>query len=420
MMSLNRRSILALAGGVASPVLNVRTWTAPEAGVFRNIYALEAETGLIIVDAPLRKSDGAAAREWIAALGRPVRAVLVTHMHPDHTFGLTQMLGGADVPILATRAVADAIRAAEEGFQRFVPNFVGEAETERDRRFPNSLVEPGRTRVVDGISFMVSNVGEAESAADSIWSTPALPGALFSGDLVFHRVHTWVAQGATARYLAVLERLHRDTAPASLFFAGHGGVTSVGAIPRQIAYLRAFRDSVREIAGGRPALTDSEKAELLARMRQIEPSPTLAFGVTVGADAVARGAGRAVAARKCPLSSARVMCSQSARGAQSRRRCSGPRAGAKGVVSARLREQLDAASVLRWETLRPVHTRAPARVHHRIAYHAAAAWWCRAPPRHVRPRTVDHFRLARLRPADLLGDAGLDDEERTVSRPHPS
>lgn len=306
MTTLNRRSLLSLAGagalslsvpvaqatparaGAEAPPVNLRVWSAGAAGSFRNIYALETENGLVVIDAPLRKSDGAAVREWLEAVGKPVEGVLITHMHPDHNFGLTEMLRGSDAPIFATRAVAQAILEAEGGHQQFVPNFIGDAETERDRRFPDVLVESGETVTVDGVPFSVVDQGEAESMADSTWSTPALPNTLFSGDLVFHRVHSWVAQGATDRYLAVLNRFRREADPATLFLAGHGGMAPASVIPRQIAYLEAYRQAVREIAAGRPSLTEAEKQQLVQHMTAVEPSPMLAFGVAIGADAVAR------------------------------------------------------------------------------------------------------------------------------------
>ncbi len=282
----------ALAQGAGSvpegPLVNVRTWSAGSAGVYRNIHALETETGLVVVDAPLRKSDGAAAREWLLSLQKPVKAVLMTHTHPDHNFGLTEMLQGQSAQVVATRAVADAIRAGEAAFQRFVPNFIGDAETERDRRFPDTTVGDRETFTIDGVPFQARDLGEAESAADSIWTTAALPNALFSGDLVFHRVHTWVAQGATGRYLSVLERLQGEVDRTALFFAGHGGIAPASAIPRQIAYLQTFRAAVRELSSGRTTLTEAQKQELVRRMTVMEPSAMLAFGIATGADAVAR------------------------------------------------------------------------------------------------------------------------------------
>jgi hypothetical protein len=86
----------------------------------------------------------------------------------------------------------------------------------------------------------------------------------------------------------VLDRLRREVDPATLFIAGHGGMAPASVIPRQISYLEAYRQAVQEIAVGRPRLTEAEKQQLVQRMTTVEPSSMLAFGIAIGADAVAR------------------------------------------------------------------------------------------------------------------------------------
>ena len=39
-------------------------------------------------------------REGVEALGKPLRAVLLTHSHPDHYAGLAQIIADDDVPII--------------------------------------------------------------------------------------------------------------------------------------------------------------------------------------------------------------------------------------------------------------------------------------------------------------------------------
>jgi hypothetical protein len=72
-------------------------------------------------------------------------------------------------------------------------------------------------------------------------------------------------------------------------YPGHSGITpAIPAFDRQIAYIEAVRAAVKEVAKGRPQLTDAEKQEVLAIVKRFEPSPTLDFVVTLGADAVAK------------------------------------------------------------------------------------------------------------------------------------
>lgn len=277
----------ARPAGEDAPV-GLHVWSGPAEGAWRNVFAVETPHGLVAVDAPLRRSDGLAAGHWLGALGKPLLGVLITHAHPDHNFGLTRMLAGQDVPIHATAAVAEGIAADEDLMQRLVPINFGHDETEDDRRFPDQLVESGVPLTIDGVEFVARDVGEVESAADSVWTTPALPRHVFAGDLVMHRIHLGLLQGRTARYLAALQQLDRDADDDTVFLTGHGALATRRSIPAQIAYIEAYRAAVRDLAQGRDSLTDEEKAALTRRVLAVEPSPVLQFLIAMSADGVAR------------------------------------------------------------------------------------------------------------------------------------
>jgi glyoxylase-like metal-dependent hydrolase (beta-lactamase superfamily II) len=277
------------AGSTSAIPVAIRSFVAPSEGAFRITYGIETETGFVMIDAPFRKFDGTAVREAVRSLNKPIRGVIFTHMHPDHNFGVTQMLGGADVPIIATKAVADATRAADADLQKFVPTLVGEAETEQDRRFPNTIASSGQPIRIDGVDFVVTDLGEGESAADAVITLPSNPTAMFVGDLVMPRIHTFMGNGTTAKFLQQVQRLKAMTNAATMIYPGHSGVVSATAsIDRQIAYIEAVRSAIREVARGRPQLTDAEKQQFLALMKRFEPTTNLEFVILLGADAVAK------------------------------------------------------------------------------------------------------------------------------------
>jgi glyoxylase-like metal-dependent hydrolase (beta-lactamase superfamily II) len=278
----------SMATASALPVA-IRSFVAPAAGAYRTTYAVETETGFVMIDAPFRKSDGAAINEVLRALAKPIRGVIYTHMHVDHTFGTTAMLGGADVPIIATQAVADAIRASEQANQQFAPTLIGAEETERDRRFVNTVAASGRPVRIDGVDFVVTDLGEGESAADSVIQIVQNPTAMFVGDLAMPRIHGFLGNGTTTKFIGQLERLRGMSNPGTLVYPGHSGITpALPAFDRQIAYINAVRAAVRQVAMGKPQLSDAEKQQVLQIVKRFEPSPTLEFVVTLGADAVAK------------------------------------------------------------------------------------------------------------------------------------
>src|SRR5690349_17649651 len=70
------------SGLVTGPVIH--TYQAAESGLRVNSYLIEGASGVVIVDTNLLTSDIAALRARLKALKKPLRAILITHAHPDH------------------------------------------------------------------------------------------------------------------------------------------------------------------------------------------------------------------------------------------------------------------------------------------------------------------------------------------------
>ena len=66
----------------------VHTYRAAETGLYVNSYLVEGEQGVVVVDTNLLLSDIEALRARLRALKKPLRAILVTHAHPDHFNGV--------------------------------------------------------------------------------------------------------------------------------------------------------------------------------------------------------------------------------------------------------------------------------------------------------------------------------------------
>src|SRR4029453_12490789 len=65
-------------------------------GAFVNAYLVETDSGVVAIDGLLTVSDSRAMREGLERLGKPLLAVLLTHSHPDHYGGLTELGAGGD------------------------------------------------------------------------------------------------------------------------------------------------------------------------------------------------------------------------------------------------------------------------------------------------------------------------------------
>ena len=87
----------------------VHTYRAAESGLLVNSYLVEGEQGIVVVDTNLLLSDIAALRARLEALHKPLRAIFVTHPHPDHFNGVLALVRGSEVPVYATADVGRVI-----------------------------------------------------------------------------------------------------------------------------------------------------------------------------------------------------------------------------------------------------------------------------------------------------------------------
>jgi len=133
-----------------------------ENGIFANAYLVEMAGGIVAVDATLTETDSKALRTKIESLGKPLRAVLITHGHPDHYNGVTNLVAEDSVPIAATAGVDRVIRendAAKE--KQWRPVF--KQEWPARRTFPNRIVRDRESLSFGDMTFTVHDLGPGES-----------------------------------------------------------------------------------------------------------------------------------------------------------------------------------------------------------------------------------------------------------------
>ncbi len=266
----------------------VHTYSADGGGIFANSYIVETERGLVVIDGTLRVSDGKAVRAKLEALKKPLLAVLITHGHPDHYNGITEIVAGAQVPIVSTPEVARVIRDDDAAKEAQWAGTFG-PEWPKQRTFPNRTLPSGESIVLDGLRFTVRGLGHGESHQDSYWLTEQGGRSIaFIGDVVLHGVHAYVSDGHTTEWLANLKRLQNDLGGIDLVYPGPGEPGGLELLDAQVRYLEHYRASVQRLAHGRPQLTAEDKKQLVLDMKQVLPNEKLEFLIGLGADSVAR------------------------------------------------------------------------------------------------------------------------------------
>jgi glyoxylase-like metal-dependent hydrolase (beta-lactamase superfamily II) len=272
--------------GLPAVETRLHTYVSSAAALLANAYVLETVSGLIVIDATLTVSDARKLRSLVDSLAKPLRAVFVTHGHPDHYNGLTELVAGLPtVPIYATEGVDRVIREWDARKEQQWRGTFG-AEWPTVRTFPTRVVPGGTTVTIDGVRLTAHDLGPGESHHDAYWTAAGSEAYAFVGDLVFSGEHAYVSDGHTARWMRTLEELRSTFAEARLL-PGHGPPGGVELLTEQLAYLQEYRSEVSRLAQGRTRLSDAQEAELTERMSAFRPSATLTFLIGIGADAVA-------------------------------------------------------------------------------------------------------------------------------------
>lgn len=206
-----------------------------------NTGFLVGARGVVSVDAC---STERRTRAYLAAIAgvtpSPVRTLINTHHHGDHTYG-NYLFSGAT--IVAHEGTRDGVKQWGMPFDApvWTPVEWGDIQLEP----PFLTYSDGVTVWVDDLRCEVRHVGTAaHTTNDSIVWIPERK-LLFSGDLLFNGGTPFLMQGSVAGAIRVLEEV---VAPlgATTIVPGHGPVAGPEVIDQVLSYLRFVQNTARE------------------------------------------------------------------------------------------------------------------------------------------------------------------------------
>jgi glyoxylase-like metal-dependent hydrolase (beta-lactamase superfamily II) len=257
--SFSRRALMkgASLGAVAGLALTGTSARAAETGttIHRhgltepfplNAYIVEGEESIVVVDALLTETASRELRARVDGFGKPLRAVLLTHPHPDHYAGLSNLTEGLDVPIVSVAGVNDVARRDDEEKNALIGGMFGD-EWPTNRVFPNDIVGDGASLDFGpGLRFTVMDVGPAESFHDSIFVLDGPARAAFIGDLVYPFLHPYMADNTNPDWKRALARLQSELPEDMVLHVGHGLPATPAFLAWQEAYLDRFEAALLE------------------------------------------------------------------------------------------------------------------------------------------------------------------------------
>lgn len=239
-----------------------------------NAYIVEDEAGLVVVDAMLTNTASRDLRARVDSLGKPLRAILLTHPHPDHYAGLGNLSAGLDVPIVSLAAVNDIARRDDAKKDAVIKGMFGD-EWPTNRVFPNDIVGDGDTLDFGpGLRFTAMDIGPAESFHDSVFVLDRPAPAAFAGDLVYPFMHPYMADNTNSDWKRAIARLQSELSEDMLLYVGHGAPATPAYLAWQDVYIDRFEAAILAADWSDP---EAAQAAVVENMTAFLPSEDIVF-----------------------------------------------------------------------------------------------------------------------------------------------
>jgi glyoxylase-like metal-dependent hydrolase (beta-lactamase superfamily II) len=224
------------------------------------------ERDAVLVDAFLTVEQAAALVEWVAASGKNLTTIYVTHGHGDHFFGVGALLNRfPKARAMATPKVVESMR--RQVSPDYVSNFW---KTRYPGQIPEHLVIAeelkGNVIQLEGCDLLVVEVGQTDTEHTTCLHVPSA-GLVVAGDAAYNDVHLYLAESTAAtrrEWIAALDTI--EALKPRTVIAGHKKPEKTDS-PRIIEETRQY---IRDF--DRLARITATARELYDEMLQLYPN----------------------------------------------------------------------------------------------------------------------------------------------------
>lgn len=235
----------------------------------------------VLVDPPLTIEQAGEVGDWVAASGRLLTQIYITHGHGDHWFGALPILERFPrVTVRATEGTAKLMAAQNAPESR---------EDFWDRVFPGQVpagdvdvsVVDERGFDLEGVSLVPVEVGHTDTEATTMLHVPEI-GLLVAGDVVYNGVHLYLTETGGVpgidEWLAALDAA--ETLDPATVIAGHKDPRASDD-PSQIAATRRYLTDARELIESSRQAEDFYDGMLARHPHRINPGALWGAAITL-------------------------------------------------------------------------------------------------------------------------------------------
>jgi glyoxylase-like metal-dependent hydrolase (beta-lactamase superfamily II) len=111
------RSVIALTMlGLTLPAAaaEISRFVSSEKAFAVNSWLVPTRTGIVVIDTQFTVTAADQLLDAVKHTGRPLKAIIITHPHPDHFNGTCRLLRLAKVPVYATQATIEGVHATAD------------------------------------------------------------------------------------------------------------------------------------------------------------------------------------------------------------------------------------------------------------------------------------------------------------------